>query len=253
MTLFKLLVAEHFSGQIWRMEIDPISHMLFAEVRDQAARKVSFAAISLSTGQTHFKDNTIDESWLTGIETAYNGVLLLHYYQAAGSPAHKGLAGIDGMTGKVLWQNFNYTFDHLTVNGPVVFDARIQPPRYQLMDGLTGSLQREMTPVTDTVPDSPIRVPHSMQAPPDLPKLPAEPYHNIVHYLEYNDLIIVSLHTLWADQLKQCLYIVKGNEVVFEDILNTNIQKLQPEAFVLYHDQLIYLKDKVEIKVLNLS
>jgi hypothetical protein len=253
MTIFKLLVAEHFGGQIWRMEIDHTSDILFAEVRDPADRKVSFAAIDLRNGKTYFKDHTIDESWLTGIETAFNGILLLHYYQGATSPAHKGLAGVEASTGKVLWHNFNNTFDHLTINGPVVYDSRIQPPQYKLIDILTGAMQRDLLPLTDTIPDNQIRVPQSMTLPAQMPKLPAEPYRNIVQYLEYNDLIIVSLHALWADQLRQCLYVVKDHEVVFEDILNTNIQKLQPEAFVLYRSQLIYLKDKVEIKVLNLS
>jgi hypothetical protein len=77
MSQLKLLVAEHFNGEIWRMEIDHISHTLFAETRNNEDRKVSFAAISLESGKTFFKNYTVDESWLTGIETAYNSVLLL--------------------------------------------------------------------------------------------------------------------------------------------------------------------------------
>jgi hypothetical protein len=83
MSQLKLLVAEHFNGKIWRMEIDHISHTLFAETRNNEDRKVSFAAISLESGKTFFKNYTVDESWLTGIETAYNSVLLLHYYESA--------------------------------------------------------------------------------------------------------------------------------------------------------------------------
>jgi hypothetical protein len=248
----KLLVAEHFNGEVWRMEIDHLSHALFAEIRNNEDRKVSFAVISLVSGKTHFKDYTVDEQWLTGIETAYDSVLLLHYYQTAASPAHKGLAAVEATTGKVLWHNFNLTFDHLTANGPVVFDSRLQPPRYKLADILSGNLQRDYNPVIDTLADNQILIPQAMPLPPHIPQLPVEAHRNIVHYLEYNSLIIVSLHALWAGQLRQYLYIIAGTQVVFEDILNTNIQKLQPEAFVLYRNQLIYLKKKVEIKVLNL-
>ena len=253
MSKFKLLVAEHFNGEIWRMEVDHTTHTLFAEIRHKDDRRVSFAAISLVSGKTYFKNHTIDETWLTGIETAYNGVLLLHYYQTASGPTHKGLAAIEAETGNLLWHNFNYTFDQLTVNGPVVYDSRLQPPSYQLIDIKTGAIQRKYDAAIDVLDDNHIKVPEATPMPLTMPKLPVEPYRNNVHYLEYNSWIIVSLHSLWADQLKQGLYVVKDGSMVFEDILNTNIQKLQPEAFVLYHNQLIYLKDKVEIKVLNLS
>jgi len=252
MTQLKLLVAEHFNGQIWRMEIDHMSHTLFAEIRNNDDRTVSFAAVSLVSGETYFKNYTVDESWLTGIETAFDEVLLLHYYQTAASPAHKGLAAVEATTGKVLWHNFNYSFDHLSINGPVVFDARLQPPAYQLADIKTGNIKRRYNPAEDTIADNQIIVPESIPLPASLPRLPVEPYRNIVHYVEYHKLIIVSLHALWAGQLRQYLYVIENGQLIFEDILNTNIQKLQPEAFVLYRNQLVYLKDKVEIKVLNL-
>ncbi|WP_342647880.1 DUF4905 domain-containing protein [Mucilaginibacter sp. CSA2-8R] len=252
MTQLKLVIAEHFAGEIWRMEIDSVSHIIFIETRSKEDRKVSFASLDLSTGKTHFKDYTVDESWLTGIESAFNGVLLLHYYQATGSPAHKGLAAIQAHSGDLLWNNFNYTFDHLTINGPVVFDSRFQPPVLKLVDINTGNLARSYQPSIDELPDNHILLPKSTSWNDSLPELPAEPYRNILHYLEYNNLIIVSLHALWAGQLRQCLYVLQNKQLIFEDILNTNIQKLQPEAFVLYRNQLIYIKDKVEIKVLNL-
>lgn len=252
MSQLKLLVAEHFGGQIWRMEIDHLSHTLFAEIRNTEDRKVSFAAISLVSGKTYFKNHTIDETWLTGIETAYDEVLLLHYYQTATGPTHKGLAAVEATTGNVLWHNFNYSFDHLTANGPILFDSRLQPPAYKLTDIKTGSLLRNFNPAIDIIANNQVIVPQNMPMPANLPKLPVEPYRNNVHYVEYNNFIIVSLHALWTGQIRQYLYVIEGGELIFEDILNTNIQKLQPEAFVLYRNQLIYLKDKVEIKVLNL-
>lgn len=252
MSSLNLLVAEHFEGQVWRMEIDAVSHTLFAEIRHAENRTVTFAAIGLRNGKTYFKNHTVDERWLTGIEAAYDGVLLLHFYESALSPAHKGLAALDAQTSGLLWNNFSYTFSHLSINGPVVFDARIQPPQYYLADVQTGTLLRKFKPAIDADFNNDIVVPQMVPLPPELPPLPAESYGNKVHYLEYNKLRIVSLHALWAGQLKQCLFIVENDRIIFEDILNTNIQKLQPEAFVLYQNQLIYLKERSEIQVLNL-
>ena len=82
--------------------------------------------------------------------------------------------------------------------------------------------------------------------------LPAEPFGNTIHYLEHSNFRIVSLHTFAEGTLQQHLYIMRNAEIIYEDLLNSDIQKLQPEAFLLHKDQLIYLKDKSQLKVLNL-
>ena len=252
MSSLKLVVAEYFDGIIWRMEIDSKNHTLFAEIRNVENRRVSFAAISLESGKVFFKNYTTDENWLTGIEAAYDGVMLLHFYQNASAPTHKGLAAIEAETSTMLWHNFNLAFDFLTVNGPLFFDSRIQPPKKSLGNIKTGDLIRGYESALDAELVNEVHIPRQNVLPENFPSLPVEPYSNNVHYLEYGNLIIVSLHALWMGQLRQYLFIAKDTELIFEDILNTDIQKLQPEAFVLYRNQLIYLKEKSEIKVLNL-
>jgi len=252
MSTLNLLIAEHFEGIIWRIEIDSISHTLFAEVRNHDDRRVNFTAIDLNTGRTLFKDKAIDEQWLTGIETAYNGIILLHFYQTTNAPTHKGLMALEALTGNTLWSNFNYSYNHLTVNGPVLYDSRLQPPKLQLVDIVTGVAERPFEPAIDIDYTNNVHIPQQSATLSRLPLLPVEPYGDHMQYIKYNNLIIVSLHAVWAGQLRQYLFVINNQEIIFEDILNMNIQKLQPEAFVLYRNQLIYLKDKSEIKVLNL-
>ena len=86
----------------------------------------------------------------------------------------------------------------------------------------------------------------------DIKQVPIAPYGNTIHYLEHNNLRIVSLHSLVKGTLEQRLYILDEINLIYEDLLNTDIQKLQPEAFLIHRDQLIYLKNKSELKVLNL-
>lgn len=52
--------------------------------------------------------------------------------------------------------------------------------------------------------------------------------------------------------LMQELYVIKNEKLVYRDLLNENIQKLQPEAFVLIKNHLVYIKNKTALKVLNL-
>lgn len=244
-----------FKSAVWRFEIDPTGDTLFAEIRDNSNKKVSFSSINLESGDIYFEDLQTEERWLTGIETAYEGVLLLHNYQSENGPVHKGLTAIDGKTGKIVWSNYTHAFDHLSVNGPVIYDARLQPPHLSITDIKTGAILRSYQPSIDTeienhivLPDiAPIEITSSLS-------LQLKTFGNTLHYLDYNNLRIVSLHALAEGTLQQLLYIfTKDNKIVYQDLLNTDIQKLQPESFLLRKGQLIYLTGKSRLKVLNID
>ena len=44
----------------------------------------------------------------------------------------------------------------------------------------------------------------------------------------------------------------EGFNKLYEDLLTENVQKLQPESFIMHKDRLIYIKNKSELKVLTL-
>jgi hypothetical protein len=240
---------------IWRLEIDEIGNLIFLEIRDTANKQVSFTSIDLDNGKVHFKDLSMPERWLTGIEAAYDGVLLIHNYQSENGPVHKGLTAIDGITGQALWSNYTLAFDQLSVNGLVVYNSQIQPKRPVLIDIKTGSALRAHEPVIDTLLDNHIVAAQLLPASfLSTIELPAKPYGNTAHYMEHNNYRIVSLHTFLAGQLEQHLYIFDDEgTMVYHDLLQADIQKLQPEAFVVHKNKLIYLKNRSELIVLNLQ
>jgi len=246
-------ISEQFDGAIWRMEIDEITETIFVEIRNSKEKKVYFGAIDLPSGKTLFKGLSTDERWLTGIEAAYDGVLLLHFYQSETGPAHKGLLAVDAFTGKTLWSNYTYSFDHLCEAGPVLYDARIQPRKLFLADIKTGATTRIYEPSTYKRLENNIVIPE-MKTPEFLVPglLPVHAYGNMIHYLDYNNFRIVSLHALRAGQLTQSLFIMDGVNKVYEDLLNEEIQKIQPEAFILHKNHLIYIKNKSALKILTL-
>jgi len=246
-------INHQFRSTVWRLEIDPLTETIFVEIRDQADKKVSFAAINLTSGKVYFDDLQTEERWLTGIEAAYNGVLLIHNYQSEAGPTHKGLIAIDGQTGATLWNNYTNAFDHLSVNGPVIYDTRLQPAKLFLADIKSGAIQRPFEPSIDSEPETGIMLPDKVSS--DFSKqlpIEKESFGNEIDYLEYNNFRIVSLHTFADGILQQHLYIFSDKQLVYEDLLNTDIQKLQPESFLMHRDRLIYLKDKSQLKVLNL-
>jgi hypothetical protein len=245
-------ISEQFNGAIWRMEIDELTETVFVEVRDSEEKKVHFGSVSLTNGKVYFKGLTTPERWLTGIEAAYDGVLLLHGYQSESAPAHKGLIAIDALTGKTLWSNYNFTFDHLSVKGLVVYDSRILPRKLFLTNIKTGATIGTYQSSVYEKLKSNILLPELITGEAVSKFIPMRAFGNMVHYLAYNNFRIISLHTLIDGQLNQLLFIMDGDKNIYEDLLNNKIQKMQPEAFILYKSNLIYIKNKSELIVLPL-
>lgn len=254
MTPILPFISKIYQAPVWRMDIDESSQTLFLEIRDHEAKQVSFSALSLQNGDTYFEGLTTPERWLTSIEAVYNGVLLLHNYQSATGPVHKGLTAIDGTSGKELWSNFTLAFDHLSVNGPVVYYAQLQPKKLFLIDVKTGNTLRGYGQVLDQPQYNQIISPELMPAAEvNNLYLPLSVHANAVHYISYNSFRIVSLHTLLQEHLEQHLFIFnEEGTLLYHDLLNNAIQKMQPEAFVLHNNQLIYLKNRSGLLVLNL-
>ncbi len=74
----------------------------------------------------------------------------------------------------------------------------------------------------------------------------------MIQYHEYSNSRIVSLNALKEGLLVQHLYVFDGESMVYQDLLNTGIQKIQPEAFILHKNRLVYIKNKSELNVLAL-
>ena len=252
MTMLLPFINEQLNGIIWRLEIDNLSNTLFLEVRNTADKEASFTSIDLIAGDVNFKELTQPERWLTGVEAAYNNVLLLHHYQSATSPVHKAIVAINGANGNTVWSNYTYAFDSLSNNGPIVYNTQIQPKKLFLIDINTGASLRQFEPATDSPLENHILSPDIISSSLLSPLITTETYGNSIHYLEYSKYRIVSLHSFDDGLLNQYLYIMDDVGIIYEDILNSDIQKLQLEAFILHKNCLIYIKNRSEIKVLNL-
>jgi len=253
MTVIKPYIQQQFTGQIWRLLIDPEKEILYVECRDSGNHTVAFSGFDLNSGNANFVNIMIDEKWLTGIEGCFNGVLFLHGYESAQSPVHKAITAIDGITGGVLWSNYTYSVSHISKNGAIAFNTQIQPKKLFLLDARSGAALRPFNASDDIDIDPNITLPHVVETlDSDMEQHITGDKTGIIHYIEYNSFRIVSLHTLVNTDLKQIMLVMQGTNLVYEDLLADEIQKLQPEAFILHQNRLIYIKNKAELKVLNL-
>lgn len=246
-------IDQQFKSPVWRLEIDSVTHTLLLELRDTTDKKVYFSSIDLKSGKINFDELHTEERWLTGIEATYDGVLLLNNFQSDSGPAHKGLVAINSTTGNTLWRDFNSAFDHLTINGPALFDTRFQPPKLMIADIHTGATQRRYEQPIDLELDNMLLFPELVSDEFALSlHLPVHAMENTVYHIEHNNRIIVSLHAIIDGVLQQHLYLMSGKKIIYREILNSGIQKLQPESFLIHKDQLICLKNHSQLKVFNL-
>ncbi|GAA4918249.1 DUF4905 domain-containing protein [Mucilaginibacter defluvii] len=253
MTAWKPFIQKSFNGVIWRMDIDEVTATLALEIRNEADRTTSFAAIDLPGAQINFENYTTHERWLTGMETIHNGVLLLHYFQSESTPVHKGITAINAKYGSEMWSNFSLAYDHLSDAGPVLFNTQMLPKKLYVHDIETGKVLRPYDCITDNDFLKQVDVPQYLpiqQLPVPLQHL--EPAGGLIHYIEHNGYRIVSLHTRNGGVLQQWLFVLNNNRICYEELLMTGIQKLQPEAFVLHKNWLICLKNRTELLVLEL-
>ncbi|HEX3384462.1 MAG TPA: DUF4905 domain-containing protein, partial [Mucilaginibacter sp.] len=88
-------IVHQFKSPVWRFEIDCVKDIIVAEIRDASDKKVQFASIDLEDGHVYSDNFQAEERWLTGIEAAHDGILLVHNYHSEAGPAHKGWIAID--------------------------------------------------------------------------------------------------------------------------------------------------------------
>lgn len=246
-------ISETFKGHVWRLQIDSFNNLLAVEIRNEEDKQTSFSTISLQTGEQHITELTLPERWFTGIENVWQGVLLLHYYKHESSPEHQAIIAVDAQTGKELWANYRIAFDHISAEGVVVYHTAVQPKKLHLVDIKNGQLLENFLSEKDKPLNTAIVIPDMLcvEEIQNL-ELPLIPYGNMVHYLSYNKYIIVSLHALKNGGLQQHLYVFDDTGILYHDLLNSNIQKLQPEAFVVHKNVLICVKERVGITALKL-
>ncbi|TKB96019.1 DUF4905 domain-containing protein [Pedobacter cryophilus] len=233
-----------FSGKpeemIWKIKLDDATQTLAWENRT-LDKKVSFYAYNFST-QTHLLQNfKFEEDWLLGLDFVNAGIAYFHGFENEFSPVHKGIIALDLKENKILWQNFSVSVQQFTKEGVVVFDAKIFPRAFQLLHYKNGELISKLQ-LKDLYQTQSI----SNQI--FLPELIASTeIWDTQHQLIYHDLKIISVYKNEADKTNQYLQVYKNEDLIFEDLLNADIQKLSIDTFFVWLGKLVYIKNKSEI------
>lgn len=236
----KLLFSAKSNGIIWKIKLDDACEQLAFEVRT-TNKQVSFYAYDFKNHKELVNDYTFEENWLLGLDHLQNGMAFFHGYESEFSPVHKGIIAFDFISKKIIWQNFSVAVQLYSTDGIIVFDAKVFPRKYELLNPINGqkikALSLEELSFYNSFSNQ-ILLPELNQSPDIL---------DTCFTLKHQNIRIKSSYQLSTNKTQQIIKVLKNDELCFSEILNEDIQKIGADAFMLWLGKLIYIKNKSEI------
>ncbi len=236
------VLTEQLSGFVWKIEIESENGLIAIESRSPEDKQAAFSVMNFIDGRIYFLERRYDQSGSLNLAWLGRDNLILHGYEGLETPESKGVTCVHSRSGEIIWRKFNISLDHATKNGLRVYDPRLQPRRYYWLDHLSG--ETISTPQITETTRTEIILPRQDAGFHLPPFLEVGEIRGEIQILYYNSRFFVAFHEINDGIMKQRLVVYQDNSVLLDDILISGIQKLQPEAFFIQQNHLIYIRDK---------
>ncbi len=251
---FEFDLSHTFDGVIWNTLADGDNQRLFLEVRDAQEKSVSFSALNLRNNQWLWKDLRLEEQWWVSLRAVSGDVLLFTVYTDASNPDKKSVVAFDVQQGRMVW--WHNGFSLTSVNSLYVrgIDTRF-PERETILDLFTG---RPVPPVDFDLADLqnfPVIRPFQYEE--------GTAHFNTVkdffasrlailavaaiEYLEYEDLIIVSVFVTETGLANYLYGLNASGEILLKEKLGENLKGVGLDTFFIFSGHLIFVKNKNEL------
>lgn len=237
----KPTLKEKFKGIIWKIETDALNHVIAIETRDPENREAFFSAFDFSTGKTLFKEISVDDSWNWGLEKTVEKTFFLHSYINDKTPEHKGIIALNG-EGKISWAAYNKALEAIAVEGLIAYNPSVQQKQLELLKPATGEVIKNRI-INYTLLPKEIYFPQILPSESPLRTGINESITGPVFYIHYNDKDCISFHSLVNEIISQQLIIKQGDSIFHREILEQNIQKINPEPFFIEQNHLFCIRD----------
>ncbi|MBC8052312.1 MAG: DUF4905 domain-containing protein [Sphingobacteriaceae bacterium] len=234
-------LSETFRGIIWKIETDDSNTIVAVETRDVSERITYFSAFDYTSGKCLFKEITVEEGWFWSLDRVVDGMVFLHSYVNESNPEHKGIIAID-KAGDMAWQQYHKTLHDVTDKGILVYNPKIQPKLLELISPATGDLISAPAAPSFSVTRN-ILLPEILEETSSIKHLLPESIIGPAFYLSFGDKEILVFHTDKEKKICQQLVVYQHGNIVLEDILAEDIQKLNPEAFFIQNSHLFYIRN----------
>ena len=239
------VISERFDGLIWKVQINEKKSLIAIESRNSDLRKVAFTVLNYQTGDSYFKERVFEETWKLNLAFIGKENMVLTVFEQSNSPESKGLIAVNAQNGSLLWERYNISLNQANEGGMQVFDPRINPRKYYWINHENGGY---ITEPENNYPQTGFLLFPELFNHSTLPGfISREEIVGEVASLITQGKTIVSFHEKINDNLRQRLLVYQDDNILLDDILIKDIQKMQPESFFIQNNNLFYIRNKNEI------
>jgi len=216
--------------------------------------------------------STQEKFWI-GVKTIYSDLIFFHSFLKPDLPIHKGLFVFDLFSREIVWHSneYNYLFIHKDdlYTYQQSFDGRI----YFKLNPFTGELIEELGDndilIKELKDDLDSDNYNSYSFPEQNILLLNSEYSNFItkfiddqkikekpEFIKYENALFISYHSLNKNgSLNNNFQVVDINskKIIFEDVLNKNIEKIQFDSFFIKNRVLYLLKNKNELDLYSIQ
>lgn len=234
----KTAFQKRFLGLVWRIEVDTDQGVLAVETRDKDGIP-SFSAFRYTNGAPLIHELPYGgRNWtLAGIT---DSKLILRAF-GDDSPNSAGIACIDALTGKVLWEQFQYTLLAVGMRQLRARHRSFASGYEQYVDLADGNLT-QFNNSGDKPTASDIVIPQQYTS--DIPAVLADyPVHGDLFHCQIGPKSIWTFHEMDHENYCVRLVISTGLTVLADEIVLSGLSKMVPELFFMIGQQLFLIGD----------
>jgi len=251
--------SKHFPFQVWKIHYTQ-NHLL-VELRDSELRVLKLMYLSLDSMEVLAESDQDILSWWDNVVYVYGNYVAISTYKDPKFPDTQGVKVLDIVNGNLLWQEDSWRIlegntDCLSVVKDPKFPLRVE--KVQIASG-------ELTVQNSEIAHSDLHLPELYtegdvffeQVAEFLAAKQFKP-EKVVEYLDYCSLILIGIYT---NDIKNDLSVIQASILVFDSqgkLLNNykcghTEQGIGMGMYFVVKDRLVFVRDKKEIVILELS
>jgi hypothetical protein len=231
----------------------PTRNIIFLEVRQEEAKKVSFFAYNLDARDFMFRDLVFDEPWWINLADASGNVLIFTIYMDTNNPDRKSIIAFDFEQNKTIWWRNNFSLSGVNANQVLGSDtgSGMKFLTLNLLDGLPAQNENvlevrqnflvhkplqyfEQTSHFDTV-KSFLEVKHQISA------------ISVIEYLELHSLLFISYYEAGNGLANYLIVLNTEGEVLLKEKIGEQLKGIGFDTFFILSGYLIFVKNKREL------
>ncbi|XOV91122.1 MAG: DUF4905 domain-containing protein [Bacteroidota bacterium] len=234
-------------GVIWKTVLDQESGKLAMEIRDQDQLTTSFVVVDIPNKSIGTPFQVEEADWWSSLQVIFKDYLFIEKYQDPQNPLDKSLIIADGQNGQIIQ---HYTGHQLVEirEGKVIYQQVQNPSEFSefVLPGISKAAgdHKFIEPVVYVEGSDNFDVVQTY--------LSHEKIVSLVDYAESGEYIFISYLISHEKSYIRKLLVLKGDEEVYQTVLDKNVEGISPGAFFVFNNYLIFIVERKEINAIAL-